>query len=164
MENVALFLQNKANSCTPESRDFDLFGRSAFNRYYYAAFLEVRSMLRDLNETWAEIPHADIPKLLTGQVRTTIKRKQRWATRLGETEAVQICIRGATSAHELAALMGEAYAVRVTADYYPEIAIVSGNRGRFQLNLVHVTTAHDWAGRARGFGQKIKRAWKVVDD
>lgn len=164
MESVALFLQTKANSCPPDSRDFDLFGRSSFNRYYYAVYLQVRSMLGDLNETWAAAQHAGIPDLLTGQVLATIKRLRTRAAKLGDNDAVQICERAAASAHELAALMRDAYAVRVTADYRPDIAVVADDRGRFRLNLVPVTTAHDWAARAREHGRRIKRAWSLVDD
>lgn len=42
----------------------DLFGRSAFNRYYYAAFLVTREMLGALRPTWRHTAHAAIPELL----------------------------------------------------------------------------------------------------
>jgi hypothetical protein len=164
MESVALFLQSKANSCLRDSRDFDLFGRSSFNRYYYAVYLQVRSMLGGLNETWATAQHKSIPELLTGQVLAKIKSQRTRAARLGDNEAVEICNRAAASVHALATLMREAYAVRVTADYCPDIAVEPDGRGRFRLNLVLVTTAHDWSARARELGQRIKRAWSLVDD
>lgn len=43
----------------------DLFGRSAFNRYYYAAFLVTREMLGELQNSWKATPHRQIPILLT---------------------------------------------------------------------------------------------------
>ena len=164
MENVALFLQTKANSCLPDSCDFDLFGRSSFNRYYYAVYLQVRSMLGDLNETWATAQHASIPELLTGQVMAKIKMQRARAARVRDNEAVEICNRAVASANELATLMRDAYAVRVTADYRPDIAVEPDDRGRFRLNLVPVTTAHEWPARAREFGRRITRAWRLVDD
>jgi len=164
MEQVALYLQIKANHCPPDSRDFDLFGRSSFNRYYYAAYLEVRSLLGNLDRSWATAQHASIPALLTGQVLERIKRQRIRAARIGDSDAVNICLRAVASAHELATLMTEAYAVRVTADYEPGIPIVADDRGRFRLNLVLVTTAHDWPDRAREHGQRIKRAWSLTDD
>ena len=163
MESVAHFLQTKANSCAPGSREFDLFGRSSFNRYYYAVYLQVRSLLGGLNATWAGAQHASIPNLLTGQVLERIKRQRNRALRVGDSDAAQICVRAASSTHELATLMKEAYAVRVTADYEPSIPIVSQNGGRFQLNSVPVTTAHDWVARAREHGQRIARAWGLPD-
>ncbi len=162
MESVARFLQTKANSCPPDSRDFDLFGRSSFNRYYYAVYLEVRTILGDLNVTWLTAQHASIPMLLTGQVLDAINHQRKRATKVGDNEAVQICLRGAAAARELAALMKDAYAVRVTADYHPDIPVKPSDRGRFQLNLMPVTTAHDWAPRARLLAPTIKRAWSLA--
>ncbi|WP_234731321.1 hypothetical protein [Acidocella facilis] len=164
MQNVALFLQTKANSCPHDSRDFDLFGRSSFNRYYYAAYLEVRSLLGSLNESWATAQHSSIPKLLNGQIVEQIGRKRQRAAKLGDTAALQICSRAKQSAHDLAALMETAYATRVTADYHPEVIVEAETRGRFRLNLVSVTIAHDWPVKARENGERIKRAWRLSDE
>jgi len=164
MESVALFLQTEANRHAPDQRDFDLFGRSSFNRYYYAVYLQVRTILGDLDGTWATAPHASIPALLTGQVLVKIRRQRMRANKLGDYDAVGICSRAESSAHDLADLMKTAYAVRVAADYRPDIAIEPDGQGRFRLNQVRVTTAHDWPARAREYGQRIKRAWSLLDD
>lgn len=164
MENVALFLQTKANSCPPDSRDFDHFGRSSFNRYYYAVYLHVRSLLGDLDAAWAKPQHKSIPELLTGQVLDRIKRHRKRAARLDDNESMNICSRAEASAKALASLMREAYAVRVVADYNPDTLVVPDNRARFRLYGVPVTAAHDWLARARQHGQAIERAWSLVDD
>jgi|SRR5580658_224368 hypothetical protein len=164
METVALFLQIEAKRHPADSRDFDLFGRSSFNRYYYAVYLEVRSMLGGLNSTWATVAHKSIPDLLTGQVLARIRQLKARATRLRDNRATDICRRGAASARELATLMKGANAVRVAADYHPEIAVVLDDRGRFQLNLMSVTIAHEWTERAREHGRRIRRAWDLSDD
>lgn len=164
METVALFLQTEAKRYPADSRDFDLFGRSSFNRYYYAVYLEVRAMLGSLNGTWGTMPHAGIPDLLTGQVRAQIKQRQKRAAKLGDNDAIQICIRGVASTYELADLMKTAYATRVTADYYPDIAIQTDDDGRFRLNQIAVTVAHDWLARAREHGRRIRRAWTLADE
>jgi len=164
METVALFLQAKAMTYTPGSREFDIFGRSSFNRYYYAVYLEVRSMLGTINETWATAQHAKIPELLTGQVLKTIKRRRKRADRLDDNEASLICSRAAAAANDLADLMKEAYAVRVAADYSPDSQIEADVKGRFRLNFVTVTAAHDWLARSREQANRIKRAWKLLDD
>jgi hypothetical protein len=121
-------------------------------------------MLGHLKGTWATAHHASIPELLTGQVLAEIKRKRNRAAKLGDKEAVEICNRAVVSANALANLMRDAYAVRVTADYHPDVAVQADDRGRFRLNWVSVTTAHEWPARARVFEQKIKRAWGLVDD
>lgn len=164
METVARFLQVKANTCPPASPDFDLFGRSSFNRYYYAAYLQVRSMLGDLDKAWGTVQHASIPDLLVGQVRKKIRCRRRRAAKVGDTEAVQICGRAMASASELAALMKEAYAVRVTADYFPDVTVVHDDGERFTLNSVGVTEAHDWVFRARRHSEAITRALRLPGD
>ena len=37
----------------------DLFGRSAFNRYYYAVFLLTREMLGEFKASWKKTMHAN---------------------------------------------------------------------------------------------------------
>jgi hypothetical protein len=41
--------------------DADAFGRSAFNRYYYASYLITRDMLRQLDPSWTRTGHSKIP-------------------------------------------------------------------------------------------------------
>jgi hypothetical protein len=59
----------------------DLFGRSAFNRYYYAAYLITREMLRKLDPKWAASGHRQIPDLLqktvTKKARQSIKNAEK---------------------------------------------------------------------------------------
>ena len=50
----------------------DAFGRSAFNRYYYASFLNVRDLVSTLDGRWARISHKGIPDLLRGAVTSMI--------------------------------------------------------------------------------------------
>jgi hypothetical protein len=161
MESVAHFLQTEAHRHAPGSRDFDLFGRSSFNRYYYAAYLQVRAILGDLDRTWATLSHASIPELLTGQILSRIKHQSKRAAQIRDGEAVGICNRAASSAHDLADLMKAAYAVRIAADYHPDIAVEPDGEGRFRLYQVNVTAAHEWPARALAHGEKIRRAWNL---
>lgn len=164
MENVALFLQQKAQSCDPGSLDFDLFGRSSFNRYYYATFLKVRSMLGSMNPNWFSLNHAGIPDLLTGEILKTIKTIRKRGLRFNDSETVLICNQAEASAHELARIMKKANYVRVAADYNPDIKVTPDSHGRFQLSFVTVTEAHEWPERTQHYGFRIKRAWDLLDD
>ena len=121
-------------------------------------------MLSLLNTEWARTPHASIPLLLSGQILAQIRKIRNRALRVDDTEAVNLCQRTQASIHELANLIREAYAVRVTVDYNPDIPIVVASNGRFQLSLVPVTTAHDWPTRAEILGGTIVRAWKISSD
>lgn len=49
----------------------DLFGRSAFNRYYYSTFLITRELLRSLDPKWGTAAHKNIPEIL----RDSLKKK-----------------------------------------------------------------------------------------
>ena len=163
MENVAHFLQTKAISCPDGSRDFDLFGRSAFNRYYYATYLQVRALLGNLDNTWLKAKHKNIPEILTGQVVKKINNNRVRLQKIGDSDAVGICNRAKTSALELANMMKDAYAARVMADYEPDIPIVRDGRDRFRLNMIPVSTAHEWPNRAKEHCGRIRRAWDLTD-
>ena len=52
----------------------DAFGRSAFNRYYYAAFLSTRELLSMIERSWSGVPHSNIPALLENDLRATLNK------------------------------------------------------------------------------------------
>jgi hypothetical protein len=55
----------------------DAFGRSAFNRYYYAAFLSTRELLATIERSWKGVPHSNIPDLLENDLRTRFQREMK---------------------------------------------------------------------------------------
>lgn len=160
MERVGLDLQTTAFSRRADAVDFDLFGRSAFNRYYYATYLEVRAMLRRFNPTWKG-SHADIPNELTGWVTTNLSAIQKKVGKIPDNQAIQICKAAKAGAADLAQLLRAAYAVRVLADYEPEVAVVLDGE-RFRLDRTSITDAHSWLARARADIAKIDRAWRIT--
>ncbi|MFP3541518.1 hypothetical protein, partial [Pseudomonas sp. SIMBA_044] len=60
----------------------NLYGRSAFNRYYYAAYLSVREMLQSGQPDYAGASHSDLPGLLEGAVLKRIKVEVRRQVKL----------------------------------------------------------------------------------
>ena len=144
------------------SKERDLFGRSAYNRFYYAAFLVTRKMLSDFNPEWKKQSHSAIPCLLTGQVKkepiAALKRQNRArvispsASRKMESQ-----LRDATS--DLAALLQEAYQVRRIADYEPEISVTLQN-GTMSLSGHKFGTACGWSNRASHLCGIIRRIWE----
>jgi hypothetical protein len=163
MESVALFLQKRANECDPGSEEFDLFGRSSFNRYYYATYGQVRSLLGSLNPSWTRQPHKEIPGLLRGTIVDTIKKTRIKSAKIADVTAVQLCQRARHSAHELARIMEHANAVRVVADYNPDIKVIRQEGDRFSLYEFSVTSAHDWSRQTQHHSECIKRAWRLND-
>lgn len=159
MERVGQHLQTTAYHRRAVASDLDLYGRSAFNRYYYATFLEVRAMLRRCKPGWRGT-HDTVPKELESWVKKGISDVRKKASRIADSQSIEICKAATASISDLSRLMVSAYAVRVIADYEPEIPIVlDGNR--FALERTSVTDAHSWLARARANIIKIERAWNL---
>lgn len=72
METVGFELRKLAIS-RRGCEEKDLFARSAFNRFYYSAFLKTRSTLKILNPSWGKSKHANLPELLEGKVISLVK-------------------------------------------------------------------------------------------
>ena len=71
---------------TSTEGEADAFGRSAFNRYYYAAFLLAREMFREMYKGPESINHADIPAHLKGRVLRAITTRARAQRKAGVPE------------------------------------------------------------------------------
>lgn len=140
----------------------DAYARSAFNRYYYSAFLTVREMLRKLDPAWSSPDHAGIPGLLRGQVQRKLKAGKPPAQKIGDTALVSKIERAVRSIHELAEILNTARGIRVVADYEAEEPVVFDGIPRFTLRSVDITDAHDWAGAARLHCATIQSAWEEI--
>jgi len=163
MEAVAKHLQDEAMS-RAQSTEGDLFGRSAFNRYYYATYLEVRRELGVIKHEWgAHMDHATIPDLLRGQLLKGLTSGFRQATKIHDKELITTCSAAMEAAKELAKLMERGRGARVTADYNPQI-LVKFNAHDFELNSVRVSEAKSWPPKAKIFMNTITRAWKYIND
>jgi hypothetical protein len=163
MEQVALSLQTTAVARCENAHDFDQFGRSAFNRYYYALFLVVRELLRQLEPRWERQAHAAIPPLLKGDVLKGLKGRGNRAFKLRDGDGTQLVLQARAATHELASTMLRGYSVRVTADYDPAIPIMRGEGDRFSLGSTNITEAHGWPEKARFHSQLILRAWRLPE-
>lgn len=161
MKLVGEKLENVASSESDLIKK-DLFGRSAFNRYYYAAFLITRELLGDLEPKWKKTPHKEIPELLQGAVRKPVIRRLKQDVKKdlithGELSALQSKLNIATN--ELANLLVQAYHVRKVADYEPENHI-SVNNKIIVLSSCKLTSANNWADRASAYCKDIRKVWK----
>jgi hypothetical protein len=162
MEQVALSLQMTAIGCR-NARDFDDFGRSAFNRYYYALFLTVRELLSQFDPKWKDLPHASIPPLLLGQVLNGLKRRRKRSIRLGDSRGTELANQAIAAVRELESTMRRGYIVRVMADYNPAIPVTKGTADRFSLGDTDITDAHEWPNIARRLSPLISRAWRLPE-
>jgi hypothetical protein len=161
MEIVARHLQNEAQSRSGGA-ERDEFGRSSFNRYYYATFLLVRSGLAKLRHEWSEIQHAAIPELLRGKVTEELKRGRSRAQRASDSELVTQCNRSIAAAAALAQIMDEGRMTRVTADYEPDVPVDFTTGSDFRLNTVPVSKARNWPSRAKPMLDSIASTWRQI--
>jgi hypothetical protein len=144
--------------------DADAFGRSAFNRYYYASYLIIREMLKRLNRGWSQSPHRGIPDLLEGtiinQIRNILKKqKTHGLVSPGQAAGLRTSANIATA--ELANLLRVAYEVRLVADYEPEVKIKQN--GRSMVLFDHTLhEAQSWPIRASFLSKEIMRIWRAL--
>lgn len=142
--------------------DRDQFGRSAFNRYYYAAFLLIRAELRPVVGSWPKT-HAGVPEWLRGSILKELNKGVRQADRADDSDLKHLCESAKAAAIDLSKLMEHGYSVRVVADYDPETPVEFGNQGEFRLNTIKVTEAQAWPHRARAFARAIVAAWRQIN-
>lgn len=163
MEQVADSLTSQAVA-SGNADDADLFGRSAFNRYYYGVYLAVRAMLQVGHPDIQRFPHKDLPVELTGRVRTRIMEVSRQQIRrklLDEGQAARLTDSATTALRELAEILREGYRIRVVADYDPSARAVVHD-GHVLLQDKTTDAARQWGRRAdRAIGQ-VKRVWRQL--
>jgi hypothetical protein len=143
----------------------DVFGRSAFNRYYYSAYLKMRQTLYEMDNSYARTPHASIPGLLEGGILKRIRKElqgQQKAKLIGDSRASVLRHDANTAAAELGNILRTAYQVRVIADYSPEVGVVFANRRQFSLNGTHQGSARTWSRRVEHFGGMLLNVWKSL--
>lgn len=69
MEIVGLHLQREAVKSGKPAEESDLFGRSAYNRYYYASFLCVRRLLIELEFQVGQATTRGLSELIAGDYK-----------------------------------------------------------------------------------------------
>jgi hypothetical protein len=163
METVAEFLTaSVAGRKAPDEKD--QFGRSAFNRYYYASFLLVRESLVEMHDAWKSLAHKAFPEVLEGQIIDRLKGGKRSAIKAGDKELTRICSVAIDAAKDLASLMKEGYAVRIVADYDPSSRIAFSGNSDFSLNSITISQAKRWAPKARILSGQVVQAWRQLID
>lgn len=163
MESVARHLQVQALRNHKDGGDDDIFARSAYNRYYYATFLIVRSSLSSINHSWSSIAHKSYPDVLGLTIPKQLAKGRQKALSLNDMKLVTDCQSAIAAAKSLAAIMKSGSAVRVLADYEPEVKIDFQDEERFALGGVSITEAHQWPTRAKNLSAAIVATWKQIN-
>lgn len=127
----------------------DLFGRSAFNRYYYSSYLQVRDMLGHIDKAWAHSSHKSIPDILTGSFSKLIKKTTKDQYKVGLlnlTDSEQYKTRAIKASAEIADILITAYSIRIDADYFPDKKIKI-EKGTLYLSNQSLSCAKNWLSR-----------------
>ena len=144
--------------------EIDQYGRSAFNRYYYAIFLVVRSTLMNINPSWARSPHKNFPDILTGSVYRAARNQALKLERAGQLKpreksgmitSIKICV------EDLAQLLQTGYEARLIADYSPE-EIVRRVADNLQLRNYTMRAAQTWPKLAERRAGQLGAKWREL--
>jgi len=112
---------------TKPADEADAFGRTAFNRYYYAAYLSTRDLLIQIDRSWARSPHGNIPEILEIDLIKRLRMALRPLQAKGlvaEGKAKSLVSQAGSAGGEMASILRIAYKVRITADYMPEEKVI----------------------------------------
>lgn len=161
VQEVAHHLQIKAHTMTGGERD--AFARSAYNRYYYACYLEIRAVFREMSVDWGRAAHKSFPGILRSSISKNLKSGRKAANRVGDTELERRIDQALRGCAELALIIEKANGARIIADYSPDISVGFNGSARFSLNGIEITEAHEWYGRVRVLANQILSAWRQVN-
>ncbi len=160
MNIVGEKLEHWALNCSDICKT-DLFGRSAFNRFYYDVYLMTRTMLFDLKEDWGikARSHRVVPGLLKERVKNEFENRSRSIRVLDSSELHNLKDSHRTSIKALADLLTVAYDLRVTADYDPNVPICQDN-DVISLKSYKLSNARQWNGKVSLYCGSIRSAWR----
>ena len=161
MQRVGHHLQLEAIKKTGTERD--VYARSAYNRYYYAVFLTVRSLLGKLDPKWSRGPHKSYPEVLKGSITKNFKTAKWRANKNGDYALIPKLDGGIRASAALANLVEKANAVRVIADYEPSEFVNFETAERFSLKSVEITEAHNWESSVKILTDSIFEAWRQIN-
>lgn len=160
IHNVGHYLQKEAVSANSDDRD--AFARSAFNRYYYGAFLNTRALLGSLDPSWLSMSHSGYPEVLKGKVRKKLNQAREKARKNGDSTLVSRIDTAKRAVDELAKIMTIAYAIRVVADYEPDEPVNFVGSLRFSLRSIDISDAHAWENGSRMLCSSVERVWNEI--
>ncbi len=125
---------------------FDLFGRSAFNRYYYSAFLSARESLSLIDSKWSILKHKELPITLRKEVQSraiTEIKKQEKSRILDANESAKMKHDIRVALADLSRILENARLVRTIADYEPNV-LIENDKQTITLSHCTITSAANW--------------------
>lgn len=164
MKIVGDELSTLALSRRRDSDDFDLLGRSAYNRYYYSAYLTTRHTIGLMQSEWRKITHSGLPTLLEVSLMNVVKihlEKQRRSGLITQSNYSRLLKEFRSVSTELANLLRYAYHIRGLADYEPEIKLLC-DKSLISLQACKITTAREWAIHTERLCGRLLKLWREI--
>lgn len=159
MKRVAKFLAEASLANRPQD-EFEVFGRSVFNRYYYATFWIARSTLAQLDDKWSTVNHANIPDILRKTFADNVKKRLKTNADLVSNPS-SLKHEAISSGSAFADLLKHAYGIRVLADY--DISASVARKGSvICINTYTSSDASTWPKRAEIYSGAILRVSKEL--
>lgn len=141
----------------------DLFGRSAFNRYYYSVYWISRRLITKIKGDWKDHNHKDIPNILNGDIKQNIVRGIVQAVKqevLEQSESDKMREKVVNRLIELAELITVAHNIRVVADYEPDKLIT--NDAELALENSPLASAGSWEEKAMTCHDEVLFVWEEI--
>ncbi|WP_302409122.1 hypothetical protein [Comamonas kerstersii] len=143
---VATSLKAYANSSKSKDEQLAIaYGRTSFNRYYYACYLSARDLVKTLIPGIA-FQHGEAPQLLEVNVVNLITKSLEQQSKKGLIPAGEAARKKASvhqSAAEISRILKVGYMIRGIADYEPEVVVVF-EHNTFSLEKHTESEASSW--------------------
>ena len=153
----------------------DLFRRSAYNRYYYAAFLITREMFSDFGlqflsnaerKKYSNPRHSSVESKLDrikNKINEKLKQQEKNLT-ITKAKSTVLESQLELSIEQLKSILPIASKVREKADYKPDIMEFRYNKNKqnkvlIKLNDAYLDEAKDWPQEVQQSCDDIKRVW-----
>lgn len=156
----------KKDAYLSKSRNEELaiaYGRTSFNRYYYACYLSARDLVKQLLPG-TKFQHGEAPDLIEKNVVKLIKQKSQKQHKDGLIsfgDNSRIITTTNQSAAEIARILKVGYLIRGIADYEPEVNVIFEN-DTFSLEKHTESEANSWLGSVDLHKGKILRNAKEL--
>ena len=166
MHHVGNHLRVQAMTAS-DAAQREAFARSAYNRYYYGVYFNIRCLFRILEKSfgksWADSKHASYSDILN-KITNFLEKEKDKADNIPDTNLVNKIKIAIASCDELVQILNLARTSRVIADYSPKIRVKFLNSEGFSIKEVTDNQAFEWNEKAISCCEIIFEAWRDTNE
>lgn len=120
----------------------------------------LRDLVLEINPNWASTPHKSYPDLFKGKIAKRLKRERAKANKSSDRKLSAMIGSSLRAIPQIEGIFMQAYAIRIIADYEPDIFVQFADAKRFSLNDINITQAHSWQEKLSPLVDDIRATWK----